>query len=52
MNVCLNESTRLDLESLNLTSVPDLISETVMPTLNDGWLSGIYRCWRMFFNNY
>ncbi len=39
-NVCLNESTRLNLESLNLTSVPDLISDTVIPTLNDGWLSG------------
>ena len=39
-NVCLNESIRLDLENFNLTSVPELFTIPIMPTLNDGWLSG------------
>ena len=33
-------SSFIDLENFNLTSVPELITIPIKPTLNDGWLSG------------
>ena len=39
-DINLNNSQRLDLDCFNLNIVPELITTTLMPTLNDGWLSG------------
>lgn len=36
----LSLASRLDLESLNLYNVPEIITTTNLPTLQDGWISG------------
>jgi hypothetical protein len=36
----LNKAPRLELESLNLINVPEIIKTTIFPTLQDAWLSG------------